>query len=444
MDQVSAETLNEIAQRDSWTIDDYNELRDVLFSMSDAVRKFRSVLADMEAASPDAEGTEALKIGIGRYLVCRFQDALDILTKATDNKERRFIAGECYRSMRHYAKAAEEYERAAGRGWDQNTCDALMAECLLLGGQREAADKKIKDILKTIGEESADGWYLRGLQAELDGRAAEALEAYENACELEGEHTRATFHLAYFLDLHGEEEEAIDLYQDCLAHPPVYASALLNLAVLYEDSGRYEQAEDVLQKLLSANPNNARARLFLRDVRASNNMYYDEDQVRRIAKRNAVLDIPVTDFELSVRARNCLKKMNIHTLGDLVRTSEAELLGYKNFGETSLKEIKEMLAAKGLRLGQAAEEPTDPFVYTSDSEEEESPQEQGARGIPVEQLDFSVRARRALEQLGVQTLGDLAIRSEAELMGQKNFGQTSLEEIRAKLIEHGLNFRESP
>ena len=85
-------------------------------------------------------------------------------------------------------------------------------------------------------------------------------------------------------------------------------------------------------------------------------MYYDEDQARRIAKRNAVLDIPVTDFELSVRARNCLKKMNIRTLGDLVRITEAELLAYKNFGETSLKEIKDMLTAKGLRLGQALEE----------------------------------------------------------------------------------------
>ena len=62
-----------------------------------------------------------------------------------------------------------------------------------------------------------------------------------------------------------------------------------------------------------------------------------------------------TDFELSVRARNCLKKMQIRTLGDLLRISEAELLSYKNFGETSLTEIKTMLASKGLRLGQGLE-----------------------------------------------------------------------------------------
>ncbi len=85
-------------------------------------------------------------------------------------------------------------------------------------------------------------------------------------------------------------------------------------------------------------------------------MYYDEDD-RRGDRRNAVLDIPITDFELSVRSRNCLKKMNIRTLGDLLSTTEQELLRYKNFGETSLNEIKALLAQKGLRLGQAAEDP---------------------------------------------------------------------------------------
>ena len=69
-----------------------------------------------------------------------------------------------------------------------------------------------------------------------------------------------------------------------------------------------------------------------------------------------MLEIPVTDFELSVRSRNCLKKMNIKTLGDLTRVSEQQLLSSKNFGETSLEEIKEMLTSKGLRIGQSLEE----------------------------------------------------------------------------------------
>ena len=81
-----------------------------------------------------------------------------------------------------------------------------------------------------------------------------------------------------------------------------------------------------------------------------------------------MLDTPVTDFELSVRARNCLKKMNIRTLGDLLKVSEAELLSYRNFGETSLVEIKNMLSSKGLRLGQGVDgqlrrNPNDAFEF---------------------------------------------------------------------------------
>src|SRR5277367_2750974 len=98
----------------------------------------------------------------------------------------------------------------------------------------------------------------------------------------------------------------------------------------------------------------------MKDVESARSQYYDEDSDRRGDKRHAVLDIPITDFELSVRSRNCLKKMNIRSLGDLLKTSEQELLGYKNFGETSLNEIKALLAQKGLRLGQAAEDPKTP------------------------------------------------------------------------------------
>ena len=85
-------------------------------------------------------------------------------------------------------------------------------------------------------------------------------------------------------------------------------------------------------------------------------MYYDEDLERKEDRLNQILRIPITDFELSVRARNCLNKMQITTLGDLVQQTEQELLSYKNFGETSLTEIKEILHSKGLRLGMPREE----------------------------------------------------------------------------------------
>src|SRR5207244_10011545 len=108
--------------------------------------------------------------------------------------------------------------------------------------------------------------------------------------------------------------------------------------------------------ILVADPNDERARLFLRDSQASTTQYYSPEDEHALSRFSQVLEIPVTDFELSVRSRNCLKKMNIRTLGDLTRVTEQQLLSSKNFGETSLNEIKEMMGTKGLSLGQSLEE----------------------------------------------------------------------------------------
>lgn len=442
MEQATSNALDALFQKESWSAEDIEELVSLLGSVPRTTATLRQHLADLKAGEPSPSGTTAVKIGVAEYLLCRFREALEIFSDATDNKERRFYAAECLRSLRRFDEAAEEFQRAKARGWDEARADFRTVEAHALAGDLDQA----RQVLKAMGTEaaaSADGEYLQGLLAELSGQTVDAIGLYEKARNLQSGHPEATFRLAYTLDLHGEEEEAIELYEQCASRPPVYVNALMNLAVLHEDAGRYDDACHCLRRILQVNPNHSRAQLFLKDAEASKDMYYDEAQARRIAKRNAVLDIPVTDFELSVRARNCLKKMNIRSLGDLVRTTESELLGYKNFGETSLKEIKEMLAAKGLRLGQALEEEGD---YSSQASLEEPEPEQvndGIRSKPIEQIEFSVRARRVLESLGVKTLGDLADKTEAELLAQKNFGQTSLNEMRQRLTENGLNFRDS-
>lgn len=446
MEPATADILESLLNRDAWTMKEYQEFLTAVASGPNATGQCRQILADLEAKNPSPRGAKALMIGMLRYTLCRFDEALAVLSEATDNRDRRFLAGQCHRACRRYAPAIEEFQRAKARGWDGPECDVLIVEMLALGGKLSEAVEAFQSLSRRI-DGTATSLYLQGLLAELDGRGEEAADLYEQARSLNPAHPEATFRLAYYLDLHGREDEAVELYQQCLSHPPVYASAMLNLAILHEDAGQYEKAIACLKRLLAVQPNHPRARLFLRDVQASRHMYYDEEQARRIAKRNAVLDIPVTDFELSVRARNCLKKMNIMTLGDLVRTTEAELLGYKNFGETSLKEIKDMLAAKGLRLGQevepaGGEKPELLGTYHSDVVEDSSPG-RGARDIPIDQIEFSIRARRVLEQLNIKTLGELASRTEAELLSQKNFGQTSLAEMRQRLAEHGLRFRDA-
>jgi DNA-directed RNA polymerase subunit alpha len=272
-----------------------------------------------------------------------------------------------------------------------------------------------------------------------EGDRVRAIEEYRAAARL-GNEAEYVFLLAYQLDLVGEEDEAVALYEQlCLSDRP-HMNALLNLAVLYEDRGDIGRAEKCLKQILDTRPNHLRARMFMKDVQASKNMYYDEEQARDLAKRNALLDTPVTDFELSVRARNCLKKMQIRTLGDLLKITEAELLSYKNFGETSLIEIKNMLASKALRLGQGLDGQFS-RVRKEIYEELKGKAPESVLNKPISVLDLSVRARKALQLLNIQTLGDLATRTEAELMGVKNFGATSLNEIRSKLTEYGLDLR---
>ncbi len=72
---------------------------------------------------------------------------------------------------------------------------------------------------------------------------------------------------------------------------------------------------------------------------------------RESSKVSAMLSQPISDLELSVRARNCLDGANITTLRQLVTMSEQEVMGLKNLGKTSLTEIKNKLTERGLTLG---------------------------------------------------------------------------------------------
>src|SRR3954469_22935093 len=205
----------------------------------------------------------------------------------------------------------------------------------------------------SINERAAEEYYKRGTEAEKEGNHEKAIEFYERALNENPDHEQACFNLAVLYDRRADDAKAIELLERVCTSPPVHLNALLNLAVLYEDNNHYDEAHRCLDAVLRTDPNHARARMYMKDVESARSMYYDEDD-RKGDSRNRVLEIPITDFELSVRSRNCLKKMNIRSLGDLLKTTEQELLSYKNFGETSLNEIKALLAQKGLRLGQTS------------------------------------------------------------------------------------------
>ena len=65
----------------------------------------------------------------------------------------------------------------------------------------------------------------------------------------------------------------------------------------------------------------------------------------------AKLGMSLAELKLSVRAMNCLESENIHTVRDLVQKTEDTLLEVRNFGETTLTEVKERLHELGMYLG---------------------------------------------------------------------------------------------
>ncbi len=402
--------------------------------------RFEELLAELAPAydGKKVEAGKALKIAQAYYALGDYQEAADWSAKAGDGPVALWIKGESVRALGQYGQAIEAFEQAEGKGRDSFEVAMAVIDCLRRQGELEEAQSRLKRISR-VGDIRAEYHYQMGRLHEASALWNEAMGEYERAIALDGQHIRALFALAYLCDLYGDESLAIDYYSRCVTSGTVHVSALLNLAVLYEDDGQYEQARNFVLQVLAAYPNHERARLFLKDIESSMTMYYDEDQERRVDRRNQVLQIPISDFELSVRSRNCLKKMNIRTLGDLLRVTEAELLAYKNFGETSLQEIKAILTQKGLRLGQLLEDRNN--RGQGGEEELEAQVDNQLLGMPVGDLALSVRARKCLQRLNIATVGDLTQCTEAELLGCKNFGMTSLQEITERLTEQNLGLR---
>ena len=66
---------------------------------------------------------------------------------------------------------------------------------------------------------------------------------------------------------------------------------------------------------------------------------------------NKKLSMSIVELDLSVRASNCLETAKIATVGDLIAKTEEQLLAIKNFGKTTLKEVKKKLSQLNLMIG---------------------------------------------------------------------------------------------
>ncbi|MFL6202517.1 MAG: DNA-directed RNA polymerase subunit alpha [Thermoanaerobaculia bacterium] len=88
-------------------------------------------------------------------------------------------------------------------------------------------------------------------------------------------------------------------------------------------------------------------------IQTEESLRHDGSELGReeLAGLDALLAKNIDELDLSVRSANSLKNANIHTLRDLVRRTEKDMLETKNFGKKSLEEVQEVLDKLGLSLG---------------------------------------------------------------------------------------------
>ena len=404
-----------------------------------AYRSLRDAVRELESAG-ERSPASSVRLGVCQRLPGRMHDAIATLKAADGGALALFHQGLAHAAEGLHDRACELFSAARTAGYDAAACVAATAEMLGKAGRLDEAQAAIDGLAEADAAGSADYYAARaGVLTAAGGSQDDILAALERAIAIDPGHAGALFQMGVLHDRLGNDDEASACYEQSLQRYPASVGSLINLGILYEDRDQFTKAQQCYRRVLEAFPDHPRARLFLKDSSAAGDLKQDEQDLRNRDRLDQILALPVSDFELSVRSRNCLQKMGIHTLGDLARTPEEEILASKNFGETSLVEIKDMLSSKGLSLGQIAEpvamvEPEPVFA-------EPTADEQEIHALPIGELNLSVRARKCTTKLGINSIGDLIRRTAEDLLECKNFGVTSLNEVREKLTERGLKLR---
>ena len=378
--------------------------------------KLSALLADGLPGVKDKMRTAALAFALGK-----FSDAEEL----ADPKDAygQALLGLINAELGEYADAKAALLIAAKTLPEAKT---ELVRVLIDAGDDDGAEKAHAAIT-----DGPDKDFLNGRILEFRGQIEASIKAYEIALEADTAHIEAAFKLGVLLDRIGDDELAAEHYLTCADTYPPYLPAVTNLGILYEERGESNAAVECFRQVLAYNPRDRRSLTLLRDAKSSRSMYYDEREERERERMEKIMRTSVNDFELSVRSRNCLAKMNIFTLGDLLRITEQEMLSYKNFGETSLKEVKEMLAARNLRLG----------MFREGDERSISKADQKILGESVEKLELTNRAAKVLEDLGISRIGDLAQYTDLDLYRAPGSGQSVVQELATALGAYGVALR---
>jgi DNA-directed RNA polymerase subunit alpha len=450
---------------DVWAFaQDKNPSLDSLLETKRAVLAHRPLRLELEKRLTGSPATPADKRneGIARWMLAQYHRAYPLLKEAGGGGQTAtYLLAECClkaevseaggRPMRRpdlAAKMLAKHDRVDSdpRVW------ALWCDALLFDEDREGFAAALKKV-PSAADGGSDHLHFMGRAAELEGDMETAISKYEEAVAKDPEHEPSLFRLACLADRFGDDDAAVAIYGKLADRTPANIHVLLNLGVLHEDADRFEDALACYRRVVDEFPNHRRAVRYLKDAEASLNQVVEEEHERAGDRTAVLLRTPVADFDLSPRARTCLQKLEVHTFGDLVAKSEAEIAAQKSFGEAVQQEIRALVSTRGFRFGygatpEAAEDEGGDLIDVPDS----AAVVKGPVPIPagieprvlmiqLSDMELPLRVRKALVAMKAQSIGDLLTHTESELLSLKNFGLTSLNELKSKLAEYGVSLR---
>lgn len=416
--------------------------------------ELQEAVAELSAKQADLSPFDKVKLGVCEYLVGDYPAAKKTLAEQNDGASslNPFYRAKIALRLGENDGAISCFNKAEEAGYPKGDCALGRAEAYRAKGEPIKSVSEL-DSISGETEQTVEYFYQRGATTadlitdpdDAYGKTPEEMiNWYERAYEADRNNPGALFGMALENERRGNDDEALALYQRLVCLNPTYVGALINLGLLYEDRENYEEAVNCYKRVLDADPTNVKAQMYMKDAEASLNRGRASGRQRYTSTAKSIYDKQVSDYELSARARKAIQAMGIETLGDLCAHTEKELLTTKNFGDSSLEEIKRILDDAGLRLG------TGPQIEEADLDFDADLGDAGAESVSgdsvlsksVDELNLTVRAKKCLSRKDIRTIGELVRTTAEELMNSKNFGVTSLNEIKKKLSDlYGLKLK---
>jgi len=287
------------------------------FSQFGILRDAVNELEISESLTP----ASATRLGVCYYLLGRFSRAIETLANSDRGAVSYFYTGRSHFALGDFAQAIENYTIAEKSGYNKGRCVLARVEAYRNAGDLDAARQALESLDGPIMHEAEYAYQYGETELASKGPSSIVVDWFKRAMLADDTHPGALFGMAKENDRRGNDDKAMDLYRRSAKHFPSHVGALLNLGLLYEDHGQYDRAQQCYRRVLEVYPNHAKAALYMKDACASDDELFDLEAEKAQDRMSQVLNIPVSDFELSVRSRNCLSRMGVDTLGDLARST---------------------------------------------------------------------------------------------------------------------------